>query len=65
MKLPFIAKGDVEINQLSDELIVRIGGFKKKMMLPRHVASSKSVKAKLDGERLSIILKGEDHGQKK
>jgi hypothetical protein len=29
MKLPFIAKGDVEINQLSDELIVRIGGFKK------------------------------------
>ena len=62
MKLPFIAKGDVEINKLSDELVVRIGGFKKNIMLPRQVASSKSVKAKLEGDRLSIIFKGDDHG---
>jgi arsenite-transporting ATPase len=65
MKLPFIAKGDVEINKLSDELIISVGGFKKNMMLPRQVASSKSVKAKLEGKHLSIIFKGEDHGQKK
>lgn len=65
VKLPFIAKGDVEINKLSDELIIRIGGFKKNMMLPRQVASSKSVKAKLEGDQLSIVFKGEDHGQKK
>ena len=65
MKLPFIAKGDVDINQRSNESIEGIGGFKRNMILPRQVASSMSVKAKLDGEHLSIIFKGEDHGQKK
>jgi arsenite-transporting ATPase len=63
MKLPFLAKGYVELNKLSDELIIRIGSFKRNMILPRHVASSKSVKAKLVGQHLSIIFKGEDHGQ--
>ncbi len=64
MTLPFLVKGDVELNKLSDELIIRIGGFKRNMILPRHVASSKSVKAKLEGQHLSIIFKGEDHAQK-
>lgn len=64
MKLPFLAKGDVELNKLSDELIIRIGGFKRSMLLPRHVASSKSVKAKLEGQHLSIYFKGDDHAQK-
>jgi len=64
MTLPFLVKGDVELNKLSDELIIRIGGFKRNMLLPRHVASSKSVKAKLEGQHLSIIFKGEDHAQK-
>ena len=65
MNLPFIAKKDVELNKVSNELIVRIGGFKRHILLPRQVAASKSVKAKMEGERLSIYFKGVDHEQEK
>ncbi|MBW1863803.1 MAG: ArsA family ATPase [Deltaproteobacteria bacterium] len=65
MKLPFIARGDVELTKLSDELIVRLGSFKRHMLLPRQMAASKSVTAKLEGEYLLIYFKGDDHGQRK
>ena len=64
MKLPFIMKQDVELNKVSDELIVRIGSFRKHLLLPRHVAASKEVKARLEGEYLYIHFKGEDHGKR-
>jgi arsenite-transporting ATPase len=62
LKLPFAGKGQVELNRVSDELIVRIGSFKKHLLLPRHVAASKSVKAKMEEEYLNICFEGEDHG---
>jgi hypothetical protein len=65
MKPPLIAKGDADINKLSDELIFRIGGFKKNIMLPTQPGYYKPAKAKLEGEHLLIIIKGEDHGQEK
>lgn len=54
IKLPFIGKGDVDLNKISDELIIRVGSFKRHVMLPRQVAASNSVKAKLEGEYLSV-----------
>ena len=54
VKLPFIGKGDVELNKIFDELIIRVGSFKRHVMLPRQVAASNSVKAKLEGEYLSV-----------
>ena len=54
VKLPFIGKGDVELNKISDELIIRVGSFKRHVLLPRQVAASNSAKAKLDGEYLSV-----------
>jgi len=62
IKLPFLSKEDVEINKLSDELIVRVGSFKKHLMLPRQVAASESVKAKMEGQHLCIYFKGGNHG---
>jgi arsenite-transporting ATPase len=64
IKLPFIVKENVELNKLSEELIIKAGSFKRHVLLPRQVAASKSVKAKLEGEYLSIYFKGEDHGQR-
>ena len=63
MKLPFIAKRDVELNKVSNELIIRIGGFKRHILLPRQVAASKSVNAKLEGEQLCIYFQGGNHEQ--
>ncbi|MCF8146340.1 MAG: TRC40/GET3/ArsA family transport-energizing ATPase [Deltaproteobacteria bacterium] len=56
IKLPFIEKKDVDLNKVSDELVIRIGGFKRHILLPRQVASSTSVSAKLDGADLSIAF---------
>ena len=65
MKLPFIMKEDVELNKFADELIVRVGSFKRHILLPRQVAASTSVKAKLEGQKLCVYFKGDDHGKRK
>ena len=65
MKLPFIMKEDVELNKFSDELIVRVGSFKRSMLLPRQVAACKSVMARLEDQYLCIYFKGDDHGKGK
>lgn len=61
LKLPFILKKDVDLNKAYDELIIRIGGFKRHIMLPRPVASLNPVKAVLEGQYLDILFKGDDH----
>jgi arsenite-transporting ATPase len=65
LKLPFISKKDVELNKLHEELVIRIGGFKRHIMLPRQVASLNVVKAKLDGEYLNVLFKGDEDVAKK
>jgi arsenite-transporting ATPase len=65
LKLPFISTENVDLHKISDELIVRVAGFKRHVLLPRHVAASKSVTAKLEGDRLHIYFEGEDHGKGK
>jgi len=64
MKLPFIMKGDVHLDKLSDELIVRVGSMRRRMPLPRQVAASKEVRARLEGQHLHIHFKGEPHGKR-
>ena len=63
LKLPFITKKDVELNKMYDELIVRIGSFKRHILLPKQVAACEAIKAKLEGQHLNIIFKGEKHDQ--
>ena len=65
VKLPFLMKKDVELNKYVDELIVRIGGFKRNILLPRQVASKEQVIAKLDGQVLDICFKGVENGSQK
>jgi arsenite-transporting ATPase len=62
IKIPFAGKDHVELNKVSDELIVRMGSFKKHLLLPRQVAASKSVKARMEAEYLNVCFEGENHG---
>jgi arsenite/tail-anchored protein-transporting ATPase len=68
IRLPFIKKDDVDLNKVADELIIRIGSFKRHVLLPRQVAASKSVHARFDGADLLIQFepesaeKEENHG---
>jgi arsenite-transporting ATPase len=63
MKLPFIEKKDLQLNKISDELVVRVGSFKRHVLLPRHVGALEEVKAKFEGHDLIICFTGEDHGK--
>jgi arsenite-transporting ATPase len=63
MKLPFIEKKDIQLSKVSDELIVRVGSFRRHVLLPRHVAALEEVKAKFEGQRLFIHFTGGDHGK--
>jgi arsenite-transporting ATPase len=65
LKLPFVSKKDVELNKLYEELVIRIGGFKRHILLPRQVSSMDSVSAKMDGEYLNVVFKGVEHGREK
>jgi arsenite-transporting ATPase len=65
MKLPFVEKQEVELNKISDELIIRVGSYKRHVLLPRQVAASKSLKAKLEDQHLLVHFKGDDHAKRK
>ena len=64
IKLPFLSKRDLHLNQSGDELIVRVGGFKRHLLLPRQVAAAGTVKARLEDRELCIHFKGDDHGRR-
>jgi arsenite-transporting ATPase len=63
IKLPFIKKGDVDLNKVSDELVIRVGGFKRQILLPRKIAAVNSVKAKYEGQYLCINFEGDENGE--
>lgn len=65
VKLPFLMKEDVELNKFFDELIIRIGGFKRNILLPRQVASKEQVNATLNGQVLDICFEGVEDGSQK
>jgi arsenite-transporting ATPase len=65
LKLPFISKKDVELSKLYEELVIRIGGFKRHILLPRQVASLNSVSAKMEGEYLNVVFEGDEHDREK
>lgn len=62
IKLPFITRENVDLNRISDELIIRIGGVKRNILLPRHLADARTIEAKYKGQELYISFKGEKNG---
>ena len=63
--LPFAGKKDVQINKVGEEIIIRIAGFKKHILLPRPVAARDSIRAKLEGKQLYIYFEGGNDEQGK
>jgi len=44
-------------------MVIRIGGFKRHIPLPRYAKTYKDVTAKMDGNYLDIILGGKKDGR--
>ena len=64
MKLPYITKEEVEVHRLADEIVIRIGGFKRHILLPRHLAAYRDITAKMDKDCLHIVFGGKGNGKK-
>ena len=65
IKLPFLTKEEVELHRLQDEMVIRVGGFKRHILLPRYVSTYKDVTAKIDDIYLNIIFGGNKNGKEK
>lgn len=58
MRLPFAEKGAVDLTRSGDDLIIRIGTFKRHVALPRAVARLKHVRAKMNEKELAVDVSG-------
>ncbi|MFP3866844.1 MAG: ArsA family ATPase [Desulfobacteraceae bacterium] len=60
IRLPFIGAEDVSLGKSGEELIIRVGGFKKHVLLPRNMAALEPQGAKFDGDFLNVRFGGAD-----
>jgi len=61
IKIPFLTRKEVELSKRNEELIVRIGGFKRHVLLPRNIAAREPSGAKVERDKV-VIKFGGDHG---
>jgi arsenite-transporting ATPase len=61
LKLPFLVKEHIDLSKISDELVLRIGSYKRHILLPRQVAARTTVKAKIEEPYLNITFSGGKH----
>jgi arsenite/tail-anchored protein-transporting ATPase len=54
LKVPFVEKGEIELKKIGLELIVRVGGHKRNIMLPSALASYRPREAKLEQGALRV-----------
>jgi len=66
LSLPLIEKGDISLMQSGGELIIRVGNFKRNIILPHTLVGLAATKARFEGGKLRIQFDqregGERHG---
>jgi arsenite-transporting ATPase len=60
IKLPFVEKDKLIINRKGADLIVRLGTFKRNILLPRAVSTLQTGLARIDGDELKIHFNDAD-----
>ncbi len=65
LHLPFVEKRDVALLQRGDDLTVRVGDYRRNIILPRAVQGRESKEAIFEGNKLLIKFGGEKHGRKR
>ena len=58
LDLPFVSKGDVALKKIGLELVVRVDGYKRTIVLPGALAGFKPTSAKLDAGSLVVGFDG-------
>ncbi|HHT9132000.1 MAG TPA: ArsA family ATPase [Candidatus Tripitaka californicus] len=63
LHLPTANEKDLELSMYKNELIIRLGSYKRNVLLPRAIADRKLVKAAFEGKRLNITFGGRKDGE--
>ncbi|ROQ89578.1 ArsA family ATPase [Desulfosoma caldarium] len=58
LHFPFVSREELALSKVGDELIIRMGAFKKNLVLPRAFAKLHPEKARLEHETLTITFGG-------
>jgi arsenite/tail-anchored protein-transporting ATPase len=56
LRLPFTARDELELSAKNDELFVKVGRYRRTIMLPKVLAMRQVVRADLDGDRLRVVF---------
>jgi arsenite-transporting ATPase len=59
LKIPFVEKAEIKLKKVGLELIVRVGGHKRNIMLPSALASFRPREARFDGDTLVVRFEKE------
>lgn len=60
LRTPFAAKDEIDLFESASELTIRIGNFKRKVMLPDVLRRQRVTSARRDGETLVIHFSGKE-----
>ncbi len=63
IRLPFVERREVELYKKSDELIIRIGNFKRHVSLPQAMTNASPRTARIQGDHLIISFGGKNARQ--
>ncbi|MFQ5574421.1 MAG: ArsA family ATPase [Terriglobia bacterium] len=58
LSLPFSSKEDVDVRKKKNDLIIKIGQYKRNLMLPLALANKEPSRARFDGAKLRIEFEG-------
>lgn len=58
LHLPFVSKKEIDLSKIGDELIIKIGNFKKNIVLPRAYAVLEPKRARIEEDHLLIEFGG-------
>jgi len=61
LRLPFVGKGDIQLSRDDEDLVIRIGTFKRYVMLPRSISRLETAGARMENGNLYIRFVKEAH----
>jgi arsenite/tail-anchored protein-transporting ATPase len=61
MRLPFVSRDDMDIHRRGDELFVRVGSYKRNLILPQSLKRMVVREANFAGDHLEIVFSREPH----
>jgi arsenite-transporting ATPase len=62
LKLPFVERGDLEVFRKADELYIRVGSYKRNLILPQTLQRLDVKEANFEDGRLDVRFARQDAG---